>query len=256
MERQWHIIPEYENIEKSLELADKYNAVFEYNDFFKALVFENEEVLEERIQFYLGLDRDRSKDTLHGIFLDLCIASMDTTIREYSKKRIAQSMEIGHRLGVKGVIFHTGLIGGLTVDYYINGWVNAAAELFTDLAKKYPDMMIYLENSFEFSPDAFLKLMEKVKDVSNVRICMDYGHAALTLTSIEDWVRQLAPYIAHMHVNDHDLKADLHLAPGEGQIDFSYFKELMESYNVNVSTLLEVNGIERQTKALEFMSSL
>lgn len=256
MERQWHIIPEYENIEKSLELAKKYNAVFEYNDFFKAPVFENEEVLEERINFYKGLDRDRSKDTLHGIFLDLCIASMDTTIREYSKKRIAQSMEIGHRLGVKGVIFHTGLIGGLTVDYYINGWVNAAAELFTDLAKKYPDMMIYLENSFEFSPDAFLKLMEKVKDVPNVRICMDYGHASLTLTSMEDWVRQLAPYIAHMHVNDHDLKADLHLAPGEGQIDFGYFKELMERYNVNVSTLLEVNGIERQTKALEFMSSL
>ena len=115
---------------------------------------------------------------------------------------------------------------------------------------------MYLENSFEFSPDAFLKLMEKVKDVPNVRICMDYGHAALTLTSMEDWVRQLAPYIAHMHVNDHDLKADLHLAPGEGQIDFGYFKELMERYNVNVSTLLEVNGIERQTKALEFMSSL
>ena len=101
------------------ELAKKYNAVFEYNDFFKPDVFENEEILNERINFYKGLDRDRSKDTLHGIFLDLCISSMDTTIREYSKKRIAQSMEIADKLGVKGVVFHTGLIGGLTVDYYI-----------------------------------------------------------------------------------------------------------------------------------------
>ena len=256
MERQWHIIPEYENIEKSLKLAEKYNAVFEYNDFFKASVFENEEVLEERIHFYKNLGRDTSKDTLHGIFLDLCIASQDTTIREYSKERIAQSMEIGHRLGVKGVIFHTGLIGGLTVDYYINGWVLEAAELFGNLAKKYPHMIIYLENSFEFGPDAFLKLMDKLKDVPNVRICLDYGHASLTFTSMEDWVRQLAPYIAHMHVNDHDLKADLHLAPGEGQIDFGHFRDLLEKYNVNVSTLLEVNGIERQEKALEFMSSL
>lgn len=256
MERQWHIIPEYENIEKSLELAKKYNAVFEYNDFFKPEVFENEEILKERIEFYKSFERDRSKDTVHGIFLDLCIASMDTTIREYSKKRIAQSMEIGDKLGVKGVVFHTGLIGGLTVDYYINGWVNAAAELFTELAGKYPHMMIYLENSFEFSPDAFLRLMEKVKDVPNVRICMDYGHAALTLTPLEDWVKQLAPYIAHMHINDHDLKADLHLAPGQGQIDFTYFKELMEQYQVNVSTLLEVNGIEKQEKALEFVTSL
>lgn len=256
MNRQWHIIPEYENIEQSLALAEKYNAVFEYNDFFKPAIFENEEILEERIQFYLNLGRDRSKDTLHGIFLDLCIASQDSIIKEYSKKRIAQSMEIADRLGVKGVIFHTGLIGGLTVDYYINGWVNAAAELFGELGKKYPNIMIYLENSFEFSPDAFLKLMDKVKDIENVRICLDYGHAALTLTPLEEWVGKMAPYIAHMHVNDHDLKADLHLAPGEGQIDFNHFKKLMEKYNVNVSTLLEVNGIERQAKALEFMIEL
>lgn len=256
MERQWHIIPEYENIEKSLELAKKYNAVFEYNDFFKPAVFENEEILEERINFYRGLDRDRSKDTVHGIFLDLCIASMDTTIREYSKNQIAKSMEIGDKLGVKGVVFHTGLIGGLTVEYYINGWVDAAAELFTNLGKQYPHMMIYLENSFEFSPDAFLRLMYKVKDVPNVRICLDYGHAALTLTSMEEWVKSLAPYIAHMHVNDHDLKADLHLPPGEGQIDFNQFKEILNKYDVNVSMLLEVNGIENQEKALQFMSAL
>ena len=116
--------------------------------------------------------------------------------------------------------------------------------------------MIYLENSFESNPDVFIKLMDRVKDIKNVKICLDYGHAALTLTPLEEWVKQMSPYIAHMHVNDHDLKADMHLAPGEGQIDFNHFKELMEKYNVNVSTLLEVNGIKRQTKALEFMTRL
>ena len=117
-------------------------------------------------------------------------------------------------------------------------------------------MMIYIENSFEFSPIAFVRLMEKMKDVPNVRICFDYGHAALTLTSFEEWIAPLAPYIAHMHVNDNDYKADSHLAPGEGQIDFNHFKELMEKYNINVSTLLEVNGFERQEKSLQFMCGL
>ncbi len=256
MNRQWHIIPEYENIEETLELANKYQAVFEYNDFFKAPVFENKEVLEERIQFYLGLERDRSKDTLHGIFLDLCIGSQDTTIREYSRKQIALSMEIADRLGVKGVIFHTGLIGGLTVDYYINGWLDAAEEVFIGLAKKYPNIMIYLENSFEFSPDVFISFMERVKDIPNIRLCLDYGHAALTQTPLSEWVEKMAPYIAHMHLNDHDMKSDLHLAPGEGKIDYSYYKELLEKCGVNVSTLLEVNGIERQKKALEYVSAL
>ncbi len=256
MNAKWHIIPDYDNIEKSLELAKQYNAAFEYNDFFKAFVFENEEVLEERIKFYTSLDRDRSQDTLHGIFLDLCIASQDTTIREYSKKRIAQSMEIAKKLGVRAVIFHTGLIGGLTVDYYINGWLNAAKEVFTDLAKKYPNIMICLENSFEFSPSVFVSLMEMVRDVPNVRLCLDYGHAALTMTSLDEWVGKMAPYIEHIHLNDHDLKADLHLAPGEGKINYIEYKELLEKYNVNVSTLLEVNGYERQKKALEFVTAL
>ena len=99
-------------------------------------------------------------------------------------------------------------------------------------------------------------IKEAVKDIPNVRVCLDYGHAALTLTSMEDWVKALAPYIAHMHVNDHDLKADLHLPPGQGQIDFEHFKELLGRFDVNVSTLLEVNGIDNQEKALEFMSAL
>ena len=256
MERQWHIIPEYENIEKSLELANKYNAAFEYNDFFKPEIFENEELLEERIELYKSLDRDKSKDNLHGMFFDLCLSSPDSTIKKYSRKRITQSVEIANRLGINGVVFHTGLIGGLTVDYYIDGWVKEAAELFTKLSKQYPNIMIYIENSFEISPDVFLKLMEKVKHIPNIRICFDYAHAALTATRLEEWVEKLAPYIAHMHVNDHDLKSDLHLVPGEGKIDFQFFKELMNRYNIDASILLEVNGLEEQKQSLEYMMSL
>ena len=39
-------------------------------------------------------------------------------------------------------------------------------------------------------------------------------------------------------------------------LDGENFDELMEKYNVNVSTLLEVNGIERQEEALDFVTSL
>ena len=52
MERQWHIIPEYENIEKSLEVAKKYNAVFEYNDFFLPSVLDDVKKQKEIIDTY------------------------------------------------------------------------------------------------------------------------------------------------------------------------------------------------------------
>lgn len=256
MDRQWHIIPDYNHIEESLKLADKYNAYFEYNDFFNPLIYEDEDLLKSRIEFYQNLKRDKRKDTLHGIFLDLSLASQDTFIREYSRKCIKKSMEIADRLEVKGVVFHTGLIGGLSVDYYIKNWLDAAEELFFELSEQYTHRMIYLENSFEHSPEVFVKFMERMKKTANVRLCLDYAHAVISPSKVDDWVEKLSPYIAHMHINDNDLKSDLHLAVGDGKIDYCHYKELMEKYHINAPTLLEVNGKEKQEKSLSFVKRL
>ena len=34
MDGKWSIIPDYDNLEESVLLAEKYDAAFEYNDFF------------------------------------------------------------------------------------------------------------------------------------------------------------------------------------------------------------------------------
>jgi sugar phosphate isomerase/epimerase len=52
------------------------------------------------------------------------------------------------------------------------------------------------------------------------------------------------------------LKADLHLAAGDGKMDFLLFKELMEKNHVDVRVLLEVNGIDKAKRSLEYMASL
>ena len=59
-----------------------------------------------------------------------------------------------------------------------------------------------------------------------------------------------------MHINDHDMKADLHLATGDGKIDYSEFKKLVEKYGTDVNMLIEVNGYERIKRSLEFLSEL
>ena len=57
-------------------------------------------------------------------------------------------------------------------------------------------------------------------------------------------------------MNDNDLKADLHMVPGEGCIDFNEFKELLSEYKVKSSVLLEISGTEKQKRALEYISNL
>ena len=256
MNRKFLIIPEYEQPDEMMELACQYAAGFEYNDFFDPRIYGKEEEVEKRIRFYLGLPRDRSGDTLHGVFLDMVITSRDPEIRAYSRKKVEQSMEIGARLGVRGVVFHSGLIAELQNASYLDSWLYESEAFWRMLAKKYPGMEIYLENTFEKTPEMLLQLKKNMSDVKNFKLCLDYGHACLTPTPIAEWTEKMSPYTGHIHLNDHDLVADLHQVPGEGAVDFKECKDLLDRYFPDVPVLLELNGVSQQRRALEYMTKL
>lgn len=253
MDRQWLIIPEISQIEESVALAEEYNAAFEYNDFYVPSVYLSKERIEGYIKVYTELNRDRSRDTLHGAFIDLAPSSMDRVIRQYSRDLMEQSMEIGAKLGVRGVVFHSGLVPGVENNQYIDNWLGCMEDLFREFAKNYQGTEIYLENTVERIPDYHVALMQKMTDVKNVRLCLDYAHAVLTQTEPDEWVRIFAPYIGHMHLNDNDLQTDMHAVPGDESIDYSKMQTSLEKYDVNVPILLELRGIEAQRRALEYM---
>lgn len=255
MDKNWLIIPDFERREESAKLAEDYNAGFEYNDFFLPYVYQNDAEIKRRIEGYKALERDRSNDTLHGAFLDVIVSSDDTYIAEYSKKRLRQSMEIARELSVKGVVFHSGLVPGVTTPAYLNNWVERQEIFYRELCGEYPELTVYLENTQEISPKLLLPLIERMSDCKNFRVCLDYAHARISKTPVEEWVTELAPYIAHMHVNDNDLKADLHQIPGEGKIDWWKFALLTAGLK-NVSVLVELGGVERQRQALEYLTSI
>lgn len=255
MKRNWLIIPDFEQREESAKLAGEYNAGFEYNDFFLPKVYEDEAEVKRRIAGYKALARDRSKDTLHGAFLDVVVSSDDTTIAEYSKKRLHQSMEIGRELSVKGVVFHSGLVPGVTSEAYLNNWVKRQEEFYRNLCEEFPEMTVYLENTQESGPDFLLPLIERMSDCKNFNVCLDYAHAVINKTPVEEWVDVLKKYIAHMHINDNDLCADLHQIPGEGKIDWKKYALLTDGIK-EASVLVELGGAERQRKALEYLTSI
>ncbi len=253
MKHKYLIIPDFHRLAESMVLAERYDAAFEYNDFYQPEVYRSPAEVNKRIEIYCALPRSRKNDTLHGVFLDICIASTDDTIRNHSRRLVVQSMEIAHRMGIRGIIFHTGLISSLNHGGYQKAWLDAAKEVFRPLCMQYPDLTIYIENTFETAPQVFSLLMEEMSDLSNFKLCLDYGHTVLTPTAPEIWIRTLSPHIGHIHLNDNDLQKDLHLAPGEGKIDFEEFERLISAMDVPV--LLELTGLEKQKQALEYMES-
>lgn len=247
------MIPDMQHIEESIELAEKYHAHFEYNDFFLPKVYLDEAEVEKRINFYQSLNRDRSRDTLHGAFLDVTIHSQDAQIREISRARVRQSLEIAERLGIRGVVFHVNLIAGYYDENYLNGWLHASVDFFKEMLIEFPKLEIFVENMFEARPDDLKRLAEAMKEEARFGICLDYAHAVVFGKDAAYWTRELAPYVKHMHINDNDLFDDKHWTIGDGQIDWTEFSDVMKKNQIDATILLELRGNESFKKSVDYM---
>lgn len=247
------MIPDRADMERICNLAEIYDCAFEYNDFYVAGVMDDQGRQEEIAADYGRYRTDFSKDTMHGAFLDVTIHSDDSLIRDVSMQRIRQSMEIAKRMGLRGIVFHTGRIARFRASEYLKNWRDRNARFFTEIALQYPKQQIYIENMFDEAPDIMAGLAEKMQDIANFGICLDYAHAMISDCPGREWIEALAPYIRHIHINDNDLKNDLHLAVGAGQTNWQEFDRLIRQYRIEAPVLVEVKGYNAQKESLEYM---
>ncbi len=246
------IIPQYNNIEDSLELAEKYDLGFEFNDFFSPKMLLDEKRLELRIAAYKNMKLP-SILTSHGDFYDVNVFSEDEEIAQVSVNRLYQSMEIAKDLGAEKVVFHTNINPQIKVKYYIDNWFDKNIKVFTKLCADFPDMLIVMENMFDDRPDELKELAYRMKDVDNFGICLDYSHAYLSKVSPDVWVKELSPFIKHVHINDNYKDYDSHLPVGDGSIDWDEFNELRKTYFPDATILVEVSYFDAQKRSLDFL---
>lgn len=250
------IIPRTAEIEKSIELTKEYGFGFEFNDFFIPDMLDDTLRLDERIEFYKKWKLPEIL-TSHGAFFDVIIHSTDRKIRNVSILRIQQSIEAARKIGAKSVIFHTNYQNEfLSTQLYRDGWLNTNEGFWRNVAEDNPDINIYIENMCDSTPKLIAELAKRLSDVSNFGICLDYAHATIYGDNIDEWVKSVAPYTKHLHINDNDLKNDLHLAVGDGKIDWERFKAHLSEYFPTQTVLIETSGIADQRRSAEFLEKL
>lgn len=248
------LIPDPAQAKASCAMAERYHACFEYNDFYQMELLDDPAALRGRIALYRSLDRDTSRDTMHGAFLDITIHSEDPLIREISRKRVFQSMEVAKALGVRGIVFHTGAIATFFSRFYDENWLRSNREFWSSVAECFPDIEILMENMFDNRVELILSLAEELSDLPNFGICLDYSHAGIFGKDPARWVEKLAPYIRHLHINDHDGKADLHEAVGEGITDWKTFDRALRESKIDPSVLIEVRSLEKWERSVNYLS--
>ena len=251
--KRLYLIPDRQNLRESMQLAKENEASFEYNDFFMGAVLDDKKKQLEIIDEYAKVRSDFSTDTMHGAFLDVTVHSTDARIREVSELRVRQSMDIAKEMGLYGVVFHTNRLQGFRETEYLKNWQKANECFFRRICEEYSNQQIFMENMFDEAPDVLQEFAERMTDVDNFGICLDYAHAIVSDTEAVDWMRMLSPAVKHMHINDNDLKNDLHLPVGMGQIDWKQFAEEMEISHIESSVLVEVTGVEKQKVSIKYM---
>ena len=110
---------------------------------------------------------------------------------------------------------------------------------------------------FDDTPVMLKKLSENLSDKNNFGVCLDYAHANVFGVDADDFAKELSPFIKHIHINDNDLKDDLHLAVGDGKIDWNIFKKhFEEDFKDAKSILIETSDIDSQRKSAEYLRVL
>lgn len=250
-----YIIPDLKQIRETELFAKEQGLCYEYNDFIMPSVLDDEEEIQKRIAAYQNLQRDFSKDTMHGAFFDVTVFSYDEKIREVSMLRMRRSMDIAKQMGLRGVVFHGNYFPFLRGNRYDTNWLEQTEKAVRTLAKEYPEIEIYMENMFDDTPEMLCRLAESLRDVPTFGICLDYSHALILSRQGEPWFQRLGAYVRHIHVNDHCFEGDVHLVPGEGKTDWEEFFRLRQQYAPDASIHCEVTGLEKAKQGIVFLKN-
>ena len=246
---KYYVIPKLSELDKYLELAKKYDLGFEYNEFFNPSILDSND-LDKTVEEYKKLNR--KNDTLHGVFYDICLDSLDEKIAQISFDRVKKSLDIASTLGCKGVIFHTNYITWMKSKAYQQRWINKNKEVYLKLIEEYPNLDIYVENMFDLDPYLLRKLMDKINH-PRIGVCLDIAHASISNVDIKEWFFVLKPYIKHLHINDNDKVADLHQELGKGKIDYKEAYKYIKELDNNTTILIEISDYDKTVNSINYL---
>ena len=246
------VVSKLDRLQEYKAIADEFGVGFEINDFYEPRVLDDVKEQNRMVSQYLE-NGVPDGSTMHGAFLDVVVFSSDERIAEISKLRMRQSIEIALRLGVTGVIFHTNCNPMLTSEVYDNNVVSKTVAFMKELLEEYPTIQLYLENMFDDSPRILAEISQQLCRYPNFGVCLDYAHASISMVPMSDWVENLAPYLKHIHINDNDLKKDMHWALGTGQIDWNQFAKYYRTHFDQCSVLVETTAPEDQIQSLNYL---
>ena len=182
--------------------------------------------------------RSVSRFTFHAPFSELCPAAIDPLVREVTRRRYRQAIELARSYGIEKIVIHAGFI---PQGYYPEWCVPQSVDFWKSfLAETEPSVTICLENVMESEADMLSALVGEVDD-PRLRLCLDVGHACTRPDArpVEEWIDREAPYLSHVHLHNNDGRVDRHDPLGKGILDMASLIERIEAACPDVTYTIE-----------------
>lgn len=195
--------------------------------------------------------------TFHAPFMDLRPGAIDPKIRQITKDRLRQVLDMAFYFHPLTVVCHA----SFDERYYVSGkqaWLDNSLETwnyFLPLAEEIKTVIV-LENVYETGPDILADLLNRLQS-PRIRFCFDVGHFnVFSQTPIETWLEKMASHLHQLHIHDNNGLADDHAPVGEGNFPFTNFFALLRERNLSPLITLEAHSLTGLWKTIENIGTL
>ena len=195
--------------------------------------------------------------TLHGPFWDLNPGSVDFLIRQMSRLRLQQFLDLLDVFQPRQVVCHTGYD-----PRHHHGhrqlWMDRSLAAWEPLVKRAESCKVplLLENVWEYDPYLHKELFESLESPC-FGFCLDVGHQnSFSRTILAIWLEVLSPFLKEMHLHDNDGTGDDHLPIGRGNIDFGLLFGFLKENGIEPLLTLEPHEEAHLPESLRGLSRL
>lgn len=174
------------------------------------------------------------------------IADLTDSIRRASLEEMLASLQTAAGLGAAKVVFHPGAIRGMaqfvpeTAGKFGLESLDAICHRAHDLG-----VSLYIENMFPFygaffEPEDYRFVFEHYPEM---QMTLDTGHAHIGSPGgnrLRQFVKHFGPRIQHLHISDNNGRADEHLPPGKGSVDFQWLVRNLKKIGFQGTVTFEI----------------
>lgn len=196
--------------------------------------------------------------SIHLPFIDLSPGSADKLILQASKERLRKAISLARIYAPKHLVGHPFYIESMHPDR--DAWLERSLGVWEDVLNQVQTWEspapLYLENTFETSPDVLSALQERLLG-ANVGVCFDLGHwfsfaGGRRKQNLHAWLDAFAPYLKHLHLHDNNGDTDAHLPLGQGAIPWRELSETLQARKLAPTATLEPHSEEDFLKTLAY----